>query len=222
MSNSWYFSVHRLLRRLRMPRLLLSCNTTVPSRYPRSVSNSFTSTHANASIVNLTLTTLCSLHGRPQPAACTKALTLFASFYAMPSASAVLLATGIAAWGLDIPNVDVVLQFDLPSDPKAFSHRCGRAVGTGKLRCATVSLAWEGIDHTGAPPLPLICLEQRQRHIIYVRLVMSICSDLWLSGRCHRNNAPISPKTQRNLTLPKYGKHLRKERLITLKPRSTL
>jgi ATP-dependent RNA helicase DDX55/SPB4 len=34
----------------------------------------------------------------------------------------VLLITDVAAQGLDIPNVDVVPQFDLPSGPNAFFH----------------------------------------------------------------------------------------------------
>lgn len=92
---------------------------------------------------------LFSLHGRLQSAARTKALMTFASFHATPSAPAVLLTTDVAARGLDIPDVDVVLQFDPPSDPKSFSHRCGRTARAGKSGRATMLLTEEEVDYVG-------------------------------------------------------------------------
>ncbi|CAG8470508.1 13989_t:CDS:2, partial [Acaulospora colombiana] len=34
--------------------------------------------------------------------------------------------------GLDVPDVDVVIQMEPPQDPKVFSHRCGRTARAGK------------------------------------------------------------------------------------------
>jgi len=39
----------------------------------------------------------------------------------------VLLCTDVAARGLDIPNVDWIVQYDPPDDPKEYIHRVGRA-----------------------------------------------------------------------------------------------
>lgn len=51
-----------------------------------------------------------------------------------------LLTTDLAARGLDIPQVDLVVQIDAPSDPKAFIHRCGRAGRAGRKGLAVVML----------------------------------------------------------------------------------
>ncbi|KAH1229455.1 DEAD-box ATP-dependent RNA helicase 3, chloroplastic [Glycine max] len=44
----------------------------------------------------------------------------------------VLVATDVAARGLDIPNVDLVIHYELPNDAETFVHRSGRTGRAGK------------------------------------------------------------------------------------------
>ncbi|XP_027115002.2 DEAD-box ATP-dependent RNA helicase 3, chloroplastic-like [Coffea arabica] len=44
----------------------------------------------------------------------------------------VLVATDVASRGLDIPNVDLIIHYELPNDPESFVHRSGRTGRAGK------------------------------------------------------------------------------------------
>ncbi|XP_043924489.1 ATP-dependent RNA helicase DDX55 [Protopterus annectens] len=54
--------------------------------------------------------------------------------------SGILVCTDVMARGIDIPEVNWVLQFDPPSSASAFVHRCGRTARIGNFGSALVFL----------------------------------------------------------------------------------
>jgi ATP-dependent RNA helicase DDX55/SPB4 len=54
---------------------------------------------------------------------------------------AILLTTDVLARGIDIPDIDLVVQLDPPTQPKDFIHRCGRSGRAGKRGMAITFLS---------------------------------------------------------------------------------
>ena len=67
-----------------------------------------------------------AIHGNKSQAARTKALQNFKS-----GSSRALIATDVAARGLDINNVTHVINFDLPVEAETYVHRIGRTARAG-------------------------------------------------------------------------------------------
>ena len=73
-----------------------------------------------------------AIHGNKSQAARTRALSNFKS-----NKIIVLVATDIAARGIDISSLPQVVNFDLPNVPEDYVHRIGRTARAGKNGCAT-------------------------------------------------------------------------------------
>ena len=75
-----------------------------------------------------------------------------------------VVATDVAARGIHVDNVDLVIHFDAASDPKAYLHRSGRTARAGKDGCVvTISTPkfvdqvvrlQRGAERRGAAPRP--------------------------------------------------------------------
>jgi len=85
----------------------------------------------HAELLNYIDIPVLDIHGRQKQV---KRTTTFFQF--QKAKTATLLCTDVAARGLDIPEVDWIIQFDPPDDPKEYIHRVGRtargASGSGR------------------------------------------------------------------------------------------
>ena len=59
----------------------------------------------------------------------------------------VLFATDIAARGLDVDDIDCVVNFDLPRSPADYIHRIGRTARAGKAGLAISFIDYASMDH---------------------------------------------------------------------------
>jgi len=68
-----------------------------------------------------------NIHGKLSQQQRLNALNMFKS-----NERNILIATDVASRGLDIPSVDIVINFDIPGNSKDYVHRVGRTARAGK------------------------------------------------------------------------------------------
>ncbi|RNF19551.1 putative ATP-dependent RNA helicase [Trypanosoma cruzi] len=71
----------------------------------------------------------------------------------------VLVCTDVAARGLDIPEVGVVLQYDPPVDPSTFIHRIGRTARMGRQGESLVFLMPQELEYVAFMKLQNVLLQ---------------------------------------------------------------
>ena len=67
----------------------------------------------------------------------------------------VLVATDVASKGLDFPNIQHVINYDLPDEIENYVHRIGRTGRSGKTGIATTFINKnQGGEHPAGPEAP--------------------------------------------------------------------
>jgi ATP-dependent RNA helicase RhlE len=94
-----------------------------------------------------------SLHGNKAQNARVRALDSFRA-----GKVRILVATDIAARGIDVPNISHVVNYELPNEPESYVHRIGRTA-----RAGTQGAALSFCDHSEQPHLAAIESLMRSR-----------------------------------------------------------
>jgi superfamily II DNA/RNA helicase len=81
---------------------------------------------------------VASMHGDLRQSARERSLSDFAS-----GKLPLLIATDVAARGIHVDDVDVVVHFDPPEDPKAYTHRSGRTARAGSDGLVVTFVLWD-------------------------------------------------------------------------------
>uniref|UniRef100_A0A0B7ACX2 RNA helicase n=1 Tax=Arion vulgaris TaxID=1028688 RepID=A0A0B7ACX2_9EUPU len=127
----------------------------------------FTSTCNNTQRLALMLRNLgfkaIPLHGQMSQEKRLGSLNKFKS-----KSSSILLATDVASRGLDIPHVDVIINFDIPTHTKDYIHRVGRTARAGRAGKAITFVSqydielYKRIEELIKKQLPLYTTEEEE------------------------------------------------------------
>lgn len=115
--------------------------------------------------------TAIPLHGQMSQAKRLGALQKFKG-----KARNILLATDVAARGLDIPHVDVVINYDIPTHSKDYIHRVGRTARAGRSGKSVTFVSqydvelYQRIEHLIGKQLPLYDVREQEVMVLQERV----------------------------------------------------
>ncbi|XP_034251681.1 probable ATP-dependent RNA helicase DDX47 [Thrips palmi] len=111
------------------------------------------------------------LHGQMSQNKRLAALTKFKA-----KSRSILISTDVASRGLDIPHVDVVINFDIPMHSKDYIHRVGRTARAGRAGKAVTFVTqydvelYQRIEHLIGKQLPLYKTEEEEVMLLQERV----------------------------------------------------
>nr|CAD7448910.1 unnamed protein product [Timema bartmani] len=111
------------------------------------------------------------LHGQMSQNKRLGALTKFRA-----KSRSILISTDVASRGLDIPHVDVVINFDIPTHSKDYIHRVGRTARAGRAGKSITFVSqydvelYQRIEHLIGKKLPLYVTQEAEVMILQERV----------------------------------------------------
>jgi len=135
-----------------------------------------------------------ALHGNKSQGARQKALAGFKD-----GSLRVLVATDIAARGIDVADITHVVNFDLPDEPEAYVHRIGRTARAGRdgiaysLFDAGESARLKAIERLIRRPIPEVATHFKAR-----TPVQHVAADTQRGEKTGREGQPMQQKSKKN------------------------
>jgi ATP-dependent RNA helicase DDX55/SPB4 len=119
---------------------------------------SLSSVREAAGLPSADLFPIMPLHGKMDPK---KRIGIYDRF--LVASSGALLCTDVAARGIDVPDVDWIVQYDPPQDPSFYVHRVGRTARAGKRGSALILLLEHEASYTDLLALRNVPVVSRER-----------------------------------------------------------
>lgn len=161
--------------------------------------SSCNSTRYHAELLNYIDLPVLELHGKQKQQKRTNTFFEFCN-----AKHGTLICTDVAARGLDIPQVDWIVQFDPPDDPRSYIHRVGRtargATGKGKSLLFLQPSEVGFLKHLKEARVPLVEFEFPEKKIMNIQsqLEMLIGKNYYLNKVCSMSGTAVSRSSHAN------------------------